>query len=242
MRAAVFGGGYVTVILLISIVESQALDLLRGAGTSQNPLSAPKVHCWCSSYPNATLCTWPKPPHFPTTHYIATYSERHNQASTKECHLLPPGSSSSEKFWICQLPNLKLLTDYIINITAVHSGRSSSHLTSFMLEDIVKPDPPVDVRVSPTNNRKLLVEWSPPPTWTNLAIFPLKYQIIYQWENKGIRRSVNLGPYENTTVELKALTPGRPYLFQVCARELLGLGKCSDWSMPVKITIPRKRL
>lgn len=40
------------------------------------------------------------------------------------------------QFWICQLPNLKLLTDYIINITAVHSGRSSSHLTSFMLEDI----------------------------------------------------------------------------------------------------------
>ncbi|CAI5696111.1 interleukin-27 subunit beta [Oreochromis niloticus] len=242
MRAAVFGGGYVTVILLISILESQAVDLLRGTGTSQNPLSAPKVHCRCSSYPNVTLCTWPKPPHFPTTHYIATYSERHNQASTEECHLLPPGSSSSEQFWICQLPNLKLLTDYIINITAVHSGRSSSHLTNFMLEDIVKPDPPVDVRVSPTNNRKLLVEWAPPPTWTNMVIFPLKYQILYQWENKGTRRSVRLGPYENTKVELKGLPAGRPYLFQVCARELLGLGKCSDWSIPVKITIPRKRL
>lgn len=162
------------------------------------------------------------------------------------------------QFWICQLPNLKLLTDYIINITAVHSGRSSSHLTSFMLEDIgekwnytecgqtslsfitqfpflskqtnkktikkkicsmcsVKPDPPVDVRVSPTNNRKLLVEWSPPPTWTNLAIFPLKYQIIYQWENKGIRRSVNVSmifitPYLHKSVATTSFVSSTSHL------------------------------
>ncbi|KAG8013253.1 Interleukin-27 subunit beta [Nibea albiflora] len=143
----------------------------------------------------------------------------------------------------CTLPNLKLLTDYILNVTAVSaSGESSSHLSSFMLEDIVKPDPPVDVRVSPLNIRSLLVEWSPPPTWANLYIFPLKYQILYQWESRGTPKSINLGPFESTKVELKGLTPGRPYLFQVCAKELLGLGKCSDWSLPVKVTIPRVKL
>uniref|UniRef100_A0A3P8PEQ6 Fibronectin type-III domain-containing protein n=1 Tax=Astatotilapia calliptera TaxID=8154 RepID=A0A3P8PEQ6_ASTCA len=204
-------------LFCISVSVYVLHSVTKSSFSLPDPLSAPKVHCWCSSYPNATLCTWPKPPHFPTTHYIATYSERHNQASTKECHLLPPGSSSSEKFWICQLPNLKLLTDYIINITAVHSGRSSSHLTSFMLEDIVKPDPPVDVRVSPTNNRKLLVEWSPPPTWTNLAIFPLKYQIIYQWENKGIRRSVNVSmifitPYLHKSVATTSFVSSTSHL------------------------------
>ncbi|XP_030574498.1 interleukin-27 subunit beta [Archocentrus centrarchus] len=252
MTAAAFGSRYVTVTILMCILGSQALDLLRATGTSENPLSVPKVHCWCSTYPNVAHCTWPEPSHSPPTHYIATYSERHNMTSTKECHLLPPSSSSSglistpsstsEQLWICQLPSLKLLTDYIINITAVHSGRSISHLTSFMLEDIVKPDPPIDVRVSPNNTRNLLVEWSPPPTWTDLAVFPLKYQILYQWENKGARKSVTLGPFEDTKVELKGLNPGRAYLFQVCARELLGLGKCSDWSIPVKTTIPRKRL
>lgn len=247
--AAMSSSVCVTVTLLMCVLGSQAQDVLRATATSGDAPSIPTVHCWCSSYPNVTLCTWPKPSHSPPTHYIATYSERHREESTQHCHLTPPDSSSSasisassstsasEQLWHCHLPNLKLLTDYIINITAVHSSGSSSHLLSFMLEDIVKPDPPVDVRVSPLNIRNLLVQWSPPPTWTNLDIFPLKYHIRYQWEN----RSTDLGPIEDTKIELKGLTPGRTYLFQVCAKELLGLGKCSDWSLPVNITVPRTK-
>lgn len=40
------------------------------------------------------------------------------------------------KMWHCYLPNLKLFTDHIINITAVYPAGSSSHVSSFMLEDI----------------------------------------------------------------------------------------------------------
>ncbi|XP_071354930.1 interleukin-27 subunit beta isoform X2 [Trachinotus anak] len=245
--AAMVGRVCVTVTLLMCVLGGRALDLLRA--TSGNPASTPAVHCWCASYPNVTLCSWPEPPHSPPTHYVATYSERHNQSVTEPCHLIPPDSSSpalnssssvpSEQLWHCQLPTLKLLTDYIINVTAVYSGGSSSHLTSFMLEDIVKPDPPEDVRVSPNNIRDLFLQWSPPCTWANLDIFPLKYQIMYQWETRGTPKSVSLGPIESTKVELKKLTPGRTYLFQVCAMELLGLGKCSNWSSPVNVTIPR---
>ncbi|XP_050934156.1 LOW QUALITY PROTEIN: interleukin-27 subunit beta [Lates calcarifer] len=246
--AAMFGSVCGTVTLLMCVLGGQALDLLRATATSGNPSSIPMVHCWCASYPNLTLCSWPEPALSPPTHYIATYSERHNQLATRQCHLTPPNSSSlalnsssSEPLWHCHLPNLKLLTDYIINVTAVHSGGSSSQLASFMLEDIVKPDPPVDVRVSPHNIRNLLVEWSPPPTWANLDIFPLKYQIMYQWENRGTPKFVSLGPFENTRVELRGLTPGKVYQFQVCAKELLGLGECSNWSSPVNITIPRRK-
>ncbi|XP_035024270.2 interleukin-27 subunit beta [Hippoglossus stenolepis] len=239
-----------TVTLLLCVLGGQALDLLRAK--SGVPPPVPRVHCWCSSYPNVTLCSWPEPSHCPPTHYVATYSERHGQPITEQCHLIPPShnsssptssssSSSSSEQWHCQLPNLKLLTDYIINVTAVNSGGSSSYLSSFMLEDIVKPDPPVDVRVSSHSTRNLLVQWSPPSTWTNLHIFPLKYQIMYQWENRGIASSVNLGPFESAQVELKGLSPGREYLFQVCAKELLDLGKCSNWSSPVNITLPRMK-
>ncbi|KAM6912227.1 interleukin-27 subunit beta [Xenentodon cancila] len=176
-------------------------------------------------------------------HYIATYSERHQQENNASCSLIKADSpsSESEQLWLCHLPNLKLLTNYIINITAVRSGSSSSHLTSFMLEDIVKPDPPVDVRVFPHSFKNLSVEWSPPPTWTSLDIFPLKYQILYKWENRGSPHSVNLGPFESTQAHLKRLIPGRAYQFQVCANELLGLGHCSDWSAPVKVTIPKTK-
>lgn len=53
---------------------------------------------------------------------------------------------------------------------------------------------------------------------------------------------LQLGHFESTEVELKRLTPGRRYLFQVCAKEVLGLGECSNWSLPVAITIPRIKL
>ncbi|XP_054470494.1 interleukin-27 subunit beta [Anoplopoma fimbria] len=249
--AVTVGSVCVTLTLLVCVLGGQALDLLRVTATSGNPPSTPKVHCRCASYPNVTFCSWPEPSRSPPTQYIATYSERHRQLVTKPCQLIQPGlassdltsasSPSSERLWHCQLPNLKFLTDYIINVTAVSSDGSSSHLSSFMLEDIVKPDPPVDVQVSPQGTRNLMVEWSHPPTWANLDIFPLKYQILYKWEHRGTPKSVNLGPFESTNIELNGLTAGRTYLFQVCAKELLGLGECSRWSSPVKYTILRAK-
>ncbi|XP_068195102.1 interleukin-27 subunit beta isoform X1 [Antennarius striatus] len=291
-------------------VVAVLLLCVAGGRTSGTPPWTPEVRCWCASYPNVTLCSWAEPPHGPPTRYIATYSERRAHPAARQCRLIPPGSSSSiltslssssssssssslsssssssERVWHCHLPYLKILTDYIINVTAVHAGGSSSHLSSFTLEEIgeagtvnsrnssshvsfddddddddddeafdhfpfffswvflavVKPDPPVDVRVSPVGVRNLLVEWSPPPTWANLDILPLKYQVQYRWSSRGTPNSVHIGPLEMTSVELKGLTRGRPYLFQVCAKELLDLGECSDWSSAVEIIIPKTKL
>lgn len=47
---------------------------------------------------------------------------------------------------------------------------------------------------------------------------------------------------ETTRIELKELSPGRTYTFQVCACELLGLGECSSWSSSVKITLPGTKI
>ncbi|KAM3870964.1 interleukin-27 subunit beta [Diretmus argenteus] len=234
-------------VTLSFVLGSSALHLLNATAASGNPPSTPVVRCRCAGYPNQTFCSWTEPSQSPPTHYIATYSERHRQSVTKQCHLIPPGSSSSAlssapssssgQLWHCHLEDLKLLTDYIINVTAVNHVGSSCHLKSFMLEDIVKPDPPIDVRLSPNGLRKLSVEWSPPPTWPNLDIFPLKYQIQYQLENRG--NPVHLGPFESTRVDLKGMAPGKTYLVQVCAMELLGLGECSNWSSPVNTTMPK---
>ncbi|XP_053191562.1 interleukin-27 subunit beta [Scomber japonicus] len=231
------------------VAGSQAVDLLRANAASGNPPSIPRVQCWCASYPNQSFCSWPEPPHSPPIHYIATYSERHRQLDTKHCQLIRPGSSSSalisassssDRLWHCLLPDLKLFTDYIINITAVYPGKSSSSLKSFMLEEIVKPNPPVDVRVSPHLIKGLTLEWSAPPTWANLDIFPLIYEIQYHRESTGTPQYHNVDTH-HTKIELVLVTPGT-YQFQVCAKELLGLGKCSDWSSPVNITIPKTKL
>ncbi|CAK6966984.1 interleukin-27 subunit beta [Scomber scombrus] len=249
--AVMAGSVCVTVTLLMCVVGSQAIDLLRANAALGNPPYTPRVHCWCASYPNQSLCSWPEPPHSPPKHYIATYSERHRQLDTKHCQLIQPGSSSSalisassssDRLWHCLLPDLKLFTDYIINITAVYPGRSSSHLKSFMLEEIVKPNPPVDVRVSPHPKRGVSVKWSAPPTWANLDIFPLIYEIRYQWESRGTPESRNVDTYPYTNYELNRLTPGCTYQFQVRAKELLGLGEYSAWSSPVNITLPKTKL
>ncbi|XP_068456289.1 interleukin-27 subunit beta [Clinocottus analis] len=239
-------GGVCVTVLLVCVVGGRALDLLRL--TAPNPPSPPAVACRCASYPNVTFCSWPEPAGSQKTRYEATCRERNGPALTRPCELLPPGSASSdptpaasassERLWRCQLSSLKLLTDYIINVTAVSPAGSSSHLSSFMLEDIVKPDPPVDLRVSPAG-RSLLVQWSAPPTWTNLDIVPLKYHILYRWGGGVSMKTANLGPFENTRVELKGLAAGRTYLFQVCAKELLGLGRCSSWSSAVTHAVPK---
>ncbi|XP_077429389.1 interleukin-27 subunit beta-like isoform X1 [Vanacampus margaritifer] len=190
-----------------------------------------------------------EPLHSQPLRYIASYSERRQPSISKPCHLTPPAassslsSSSSKRLWHCHLPNLKLLTDYIINVTTLSSTESSSsYLSSFMLEDIVKPDPPVDVKVSSFHARNMLLEWSAPPTWTHLNMVPLKYQITYKWDHKGQNKSVSLGPLESTSVELKSLSPGREYVFQVCAMDLLGLGQWSLWSSPLTVTLPTNKM
>lgn len=51
-----------------------------------------------------------------------------------------------------------------------------------------------------------------------------------------------IGPFETTSAELRELRTGRPYMVQVCAQELLGLGECSEWSEAVNVTIPKVKL
>nr|XP_061823905.1 interleukin-27 subunit beta-like isoform X1 [Nerophis lumbriciformis] len=232
--------------LLLALLASQPAE----TSTVAPPIN-PTVQCWCASYPNVTFCSWPQPADSQPVNYTASYMERHQPSVTKQCQLIPPNSSSSSSsssssghhlLWHCPLRELKLLTDYIINVTTLYEGGSSSSLTSFMLEDIVKPDPPVDIKVSPQHPKKPLLEWSAPPTWTYLDIAPLKYYVTYKWDHRGIAKSVELGPLENTSMELDRLTPGRTYRFQVCAKELLGLGQRSHWSSPVTITLPKKKL
>ncbi|CAL8289349.1 unnamed protein product [Gadus morhua 'NCC'] len=237
---------------------SPSLDPLKSAAGpgSGPPPPRPEVRCRCAGYPNQTLCLWSEPSRQSLpTRYIATYRERNKPSVIQHCRLVPPGSSSfvlnssssPEKLWLCLLDDLKLYTDYVVNVTSVSPRGSATQLTSFMVEDIVKPDPPVELRVSKGVSRRLAVEWSPPPTWSNLEVFPLKYRLRYQRSGRSERslrtadHPVDLGPYESTRVELPGLAAGRTYRFQVCAMELLGLGECSTWSSPVEVLTPRRR-
>uniref|UniRef100_A0A8C6TV29 Fibronectin type-III domain-containing protein n=1 Tax=Neogobius melanostomus TaxID=47308 RepID=A0A8C6TV29_9GOBI len=234
-------------VTLLCALGAQALDLHRvNFYSSTAAHSTPEVHCWCSSFPHQTLCSWTDPPQAAPTHYIATYRYRKKQTVTRPGHLIPPGGSlstlnltlppSTQQQWHCHLPDLKLLTDYILNVTAVYPDSHSVHLSTFMIEDIAGP--PVALHVSSPDPRTVLVQWEPPSTWTNIDIFPLKYKIMYQWRRDGEIHSQHLPFCERRRVPLRGLSRGRTYQIQVCAQDVLGLGHCSDWSTPVNITVP----
>ncbi|XP_055785812.1 interleukin-27 subunit beta-like isoform X2 [Salvelinus fontinalis] len=147
--------------------------------------------------------------------------------------------SSPGAGWLCVLKGLKLYTSYKLNITGVNRMGSASHLQAFTVEDIVKPDPPVNVTVQVVPGKlRLVVKWAPPPSWSDRTLFPLKYQVRYHWDNKGTPHEITLDPFEDTKKVLPGLSPGRSYLVQVCSMELMGLGQSSDWSLPITVTIP----
>ncbi|KAL1021978.1 hypothetical protein UPYG_G00020680 [Umbra pygmaea] len=221
--------------------------------TYLEPPSRPDVHCWSPSYPFKVLCSWPEPPQSQRpTHYIATYSLKDGEI--QQCHPYPTSmsplpspelslqranSSSPGTRWFCILEGLKLYTTYQLNITAVNPLGSVSHLQLWTIEDIVKPDPPVNVTVQVVpRTLKLLVRWAPPPSWSDHELVPLNYRVRYQWEKEGTFHDITLGPFKETERVLPGLLPGRVYLVQVCSMEYFGLGQNSDWSPPVNVTMP----
>lgn len=105
--------------------------------------------------------------------------------------------------------------------------------------------------------QKLKVFWSLPDVWKGQNC-PVKYPFLKDSLNN---RSLvlyfffvveafflkqfsfqQIGPFETTSAELRELRTGRPYMVQVCAQELLGLGECSEWSEAVNVTVPKVKL
>ncbi|KAI1882734.1 hypothetical protein AGOR_G00237990 [Albula goreensis] len=209
------------------------------------PPAHPGIHCWSPSYPNKAMCSWSEGPEpLLPTNYTATYwiGRCHavgqcgvgapQEATVKYVCQPVPGLSRQ-----CALENLQLfsLDPYLLNLTSTNPLGSVSTVFSFILEDIVKPDPPVNVRVTVGAARQLSVEWAPPPTWPNPTIFPLVYDVRYYHGSQESARRLN--QYESERMVLKGLRPSSTYFVQVSARDQL-VGQSSDWSQPVKATVP----
>uniref|UniRef100_A0A493TJV7 Epstein-Barr virus induced 3 n=1 Tax=Anas platyrhynchos platyrhynchos TaxID=8840 RepID=A0A493TJV7_ANAPP len=101
------------------------------------------------------------------------------------------------------------LTPYVLNVTATNALGTASSLLPFLLENIIKPDPPEDLRVSPVPGepKKLLLEWSPPGSWPFPEYFPLKYRIRYVRDEDSVTRTV---PQKNTAKPRDGCVPCCP--------------------------------
>ncbi|NWS62541.1 IL27B protein, partial [Chunga burmeisteri] len=196
------------------------------------PPALPAVECWAISYPQAVNCSWvlaPEP--LLDTEFVATY--RHGvwgATETGECVRTGPRS--------CSFGDVQMfsLTPYVVNVTAVNRLGSASRLLPFLLENIIKPDPPEDLRVSPIpgETKKLLLEWSPPGSWPFPEYFPLKYRIRYAREEGSVAKTI--GPYEQTSYTLTGVRPGTLHHIQVAAKDFTDSGEFSAWSLPASGT------
>uniref|UniRef100_A0A803V781 Epstein-Barr virus induced 3 n=1 Tax=Ficedula albicollis TaxID=59894 RepID=A0A803V781_FICAL len=218
------------------------------------PPSPPSIECRATSYPQAVNCSWQlSPDPLLDTDFVATY--RHGTDSG-ECSLTGP--------WSCSFGDLQVfsLTPYELNVTARNALGAATRTLLFLLENIVKPDPPEALQVSPIPGepQKLLVEWSPPSSWPFPEYFPLQYRIRYSWDNNSVPTTVlpppgetearlglslslsltplcpQVGPYELTSHTLTDLQPGSLHHIQVAAKDLADCGEFSAWSPPASGT------
>ncbi|RMB89846.1 hypothetical protein DUI87_33861 [Hirundo rustica rustica] len=192
------------------------------------PPSPPAIECWASSYPQAVNCSWGlSPDPLLDTDFVATY--RHG-SDAGECALTGPRSCSFGELQVFSL------APYELNVTARNALGAASGTLSFLLENVVKPDPPEALRVSPIPGepQKLLLEWSPPSSWPFPEYFPLQYRIRYSRDNDSVPTTV--GPYEVTSHTLTDLAPGSLHHIQVAAKDLTDSGEFSAWSPPASGT------
>ncbi|NWH71720.1 IL27B protein, partial [Piaya cayana] len=195
--------------------------------------ASPVVECWAVSYPQVVNCSWdlvPEP--LLDTSFVVTY--RHGVAGDTE-----PGECVHTGPRSCSFGNVQMfsLTPYVVNVTAVNPLGAASGHQLFLLENIIKPDPPEDLQVSPIpgETTKLLLEWHPPASWPFPEYFPLKYHIRYSWEGSSITETV--GPFEQTSLTLTGVQPGTRHHVQVAAKDITDSGEFSAWS-PVALGTP----
>ncbi|XP_061212107.1 interleukin-27 subunit beta isoform X2 [Neopsephotus bourkii] len=199
-----------------------------GDSGDRDPPAPPALQCWAISYPQAVNCSWALAPEpLLDTAFLATY--RHGaggDTEAGECIRTGPRS--------CSFGNVQVfsLIPYVVNVTAVNALGAASSSRPFLLESIIKPDPPEAVRVSPIpgETTKLLLEWSPPGSWPFPEYFPLRYRIRYAQEDGSVAAMV--GPYERTSLTLSGLRPGALLHVQVAAKDFTDSGELSAWSAP----------
>ncbi|NWH57944.1 IL27B protein, partial [Geococcyx californianus] len=192
----------------------------------------PAVECWATSYPQAVNCSWvlaTEP--LLDTDFVATY--RHGVAGDTE-----PGECVRTGPRSCSFGNVQMfsLTPYVVNVTAVNPLGAASGHQLFLLENIIKPDPPENLRVLPIpgETTKLLLEWQPPGSWPFPEYFPLKYLIHYSWGESSVTKTI--GPVEQTSFTLMDVQPGTCHLVQVAAKDVTDSGELSAWSLPASGT------
>ncbi|XP_030006013.1 ciliary neurotrophic factor receptor subunit alpha isoform X2 [Sphaeramia orbicularis] len=187
------------------------------------------ITCRSNTYPKGFYCTWQQlhPTFIPTTFEVDV---QHNQRSLEvqedrfhknRCHV--------------RFPEVFSIFPYQVNVTAVNALGKASTTILFEESNIVKPDPPENVKAIPVRNnpRRLEVSWNSPSTWPDINSFPLKYFLRYRPLIRDQWQHVELS--DSTSHTITDAYAGKEYIIQVAAKDT-EIGTWSDWSVAVHAT------
>ncbi|XP_029439643.1 interleukin-12 subunit beta isoform X2 [Rhinatrema bivittatum] len=127
---------------------------------------------------------------------------------------------------------------------AIRGKRYENATTAFFIRNIVKPDPPQNLSISPSTERSIVLHWHYPESWnTQHTFFPLTFKVKVEETGKTQRknthnhqsgrrkRSKERAQYydvEGTSLTLEQWNAGKTYCVQ--ARDRYGASSWSDWS------------
>ncbi|XP_059846813.1 interleukin-27 subunit beta-like [Hypanus sabinus] len=188
----------------------------------------PQLVCHSVSYPLNVTCFWKleKATNLPTEiKIIFSY----------ETELVKACLSTETLQDSCTIKDIKLFSEvpYKVTVTARNPLGSRSTMKEFIVEKIIKPDPPTEVSLSPIANqqKKLLLQWKPPATWPNPQLFLLKYIIKYWKAGSNTPRMIEIS--NQTTYTLSGLRSRASYYVAVAAKDFIDNGQPSEWSPTV---------
>ncbi|XP_034976907.1 interleukin-27 subunit beta [Zootoca vivipara] len=187
------------------------------------PPDKPLARCQTNNF-SAINCSWrlETETHLPTF-FSSTFLV---DGEIKECVQATTAANS------CFFDNVQMFSwrPYVLNVTAVNPLGTATTYYYFHQLDIIKPDPPEDLKVTQIlgQRKKILLVWKPPSSWKLSEYFALKYMIRYTRD--GSNTSKVTRPTLQTSFVLAGIRPGVTYHAQVAAKDFLDSGEYSDWS------------
>ncbi|XP_058165736.1 interleukin-6 receptor subunit alpha isoform X1 [Dasypus novemcinctus] len=198
------------------------------------PPEEPQLSCFWRSPLSKVHCEWsPRSTPSPTTEAELLVRKFRNslvEDFQEPCQYRP----ESQRF-SCQLAVPEGDRSFYVVSLCVTSGvgSKSSRTQTFESFEILQPDPPVNVTVTPVarNPRRLRVTWQDPHSW-NSYFYKLRFEIRYRAERSKMFTTWMVKELQHHCIIHDAWR-GMKHVVQLRAQEEFGYGLWSEWSQEV---------
>ncbi|XP_047010924.1 interleukin-11 receptor subunit alpha isoform X2 [Ictalurus punctatus] len=193
------------------------------------PPERPTLSCYKKSHISKIRCEWiSRQPIIPQPQCYMFLRKGLEKISHVNCSYSDACSCCQ-----CALPSMENDRNvYTVQLCVTNTaGNSTSSTYNYIPQNIIKPDPPVEVKVKPVKGEPhmLNVSWSSPTTWMWDLFYTLRFQLRY--------RPLHSKQYQQVVLEsrdwliLDAL-PHTDHEIQIRAKDEYE-GHWSDWTSPV---------